>query len=791
MNTNSTKHKQPKHYEAVVIGTGFGGTMTGLSLGREFFLRGKGEKVLLLERGTWWTTPVSTVQDKDVQTAKFLMFKRQPVQYWPAVNHFKGVIDLLSRCIRRRGNEDGLYELTTFGAKRRFLGLDLGVDPKDNDGVTVLRSSGVGGGSLVYSNVTIQPPNFIFEDPRWPTTWDSQERSEYYELARNAIGFGVVYARVLDEHAEEFINPAKSKSARRAELVDRRRAILNRDFPKGPQAEPVQQLNAARVNTGLSNIVTRSARLNPKFVTKLDSSTKREVKRLNVKDLLDPGKSPYSPGKDQLPPIKPIQELTPQNDLSPGFAFWIDRARVFQTAMSDITGDFGTVDSSINDLLPEPNPLGFTEGKNFCERQGRCIVGCLPGARHTLNKQLMAAIFGGFKAKDWDKSKGYYGENMEIKALAEVRLIRERKDGKRGYEIEYWQRDQNRPKKYKSVTVTADRVILAAGCISSNELMLRCQRENTLPNLSQCLGEGFSTNGDYLAFLEDTKEKISLTRGPVTTSFGHFHTPDSVHSSYIQRPDPEKFHTIEDNGVPPVGSSLVSVTIPLLRSLTSGRRLSLKIIWGLLKWLTKFIRDAIRAPFANAQTRQKLFQSEDEFTDNWMCIAAMGRDAADGKFTLGGANETVLRVERTDRKKFHDDPIYDEIRKTLRELSGRLRDKESKKESKKEFINPFFELNKGGLNVLASPVALSHPLGGCRMAKSPDEGVVDEFGRVFNADKKKRGDDRPFYEGLYIADAAIIPTALGVNPSLTISALALRVADKIIEELDVIQTQDG
>ena len=66
------------------------------------------------------------------------------------------------------------------------------------------------------------------------------------------------------------------------------------------------------------------------------------------------------------------------------------------------------------------------------------------------------------------------------------------------------------------------------------------------------------------------------------------------------------------------------------------------------------------------------------------------------------------------------------------------------------------------------------------MAKSVADGVVDQFGRVF--DKTKTG-PRPFYEGLYIADASIIPTALGVNPSLTISALSLRVVDKLIEQL--------
>jgi cholesterol oxidase len=67
------------------------------------------------------------------------------------------------------------------------------------------------------------------------------------------------------------------------------------------------------------------------------------------------------------------------------------------------------------------------------------------------------------------------------------------------------------------------------------------------------------------------------------------------------------------------------------------------------------------------------------------------------------------------------------------------------------------------------------------MAKDVNSGVVDEYGRVFY--KPHSGEDQRFYPGLYIADGAIIPTALGVNPTLTIAALTLRIADNIVEEL--------
>jgi hypothetical protein len=88
---------QKKHdYTAIVIGTGFGATMTAIPLAQKFTERNKDkpietiETVLMLERGTWWTTPISTVQDKEIETAQFLTSKKQPVQYWSSQNYFRG-----------------------------------------------------------------------------------------------------------------------------------------------------------------------------------------------------------------------------------------------------------------------------------------------------------------------------------------------------------------------------------------------------------------------------------------------------------------------------------------------------------------------------------------------------------------------------------------------------------------------------------------------------------------------------------------------------------------------------
>jgi len=67
-----------------------------------------------------------------------------------------------------------------------------------------------------------------------------------------------------------------------------------------------------------------------------------------------------------------------------------------------------------------------------------------------------------------------------------------------------------------------------------------------------------------------------------------------------------------------------------------------------------------------------------------------------------------------------------------------------------------------------------HPLGSCNMADGAGGGTVNHLGQVFD------GADGNIHPNLYVADGSIIPTALGVNPYMTISALADRISTHIV-----------
>ena len=65
----------------------------------------------------------------------------------------------------------------------------------------------------------------------------------------------------------------------------------------------------------------------------------------------------------------------------------------------------------------------------------------------------------------------------------------------------------------------------------------------------------------------------------------------------------------------------------------------------------------------------------------------------------------------------------------------------------------------------------AHILGGCVMGKDPESGVIDKCHRVFG------------YDNMFVVDASAISANLGVNPSLTITAMAERAMSYIPEKI--------
>ena len=66
----------------------------------------------------------------------------------------------------------------------------------------------------------------------------------------------------------------------------------------------------------------------------------------------------------------------------------------------------------------------------------------------------------------------------------------------------------------------------------------------------------------------------------------------------------------------------------------------------------------------------------------------------------------------------------------------------------------------GIIEVLLDKASTAHILGGCPIGLTAEDGVVDPQSRAFG------------YDDLYVVDGSIIPANLGVNPSLTITAMA-------------------
>ncbi|XP_010275157.1 PREDICTED: long-chain-alcohol oxidase FAO4A-like [Nelumbo nucifera] len=94
-----------------------------------------------------------------------------------------------------------------------------------------------------------------------------------------------------------------------------------------------------------------------------------------------------------------------------------------------------------------------------------------------------------------------------------------------------------------------------------------------------------------------------------------------------------------------------------------------------------------------------------------------------------------------------------------------------KKVSSNEFERFVKKESRRALRDLRTPIPSAHQMGSCRMGVDPKSSVVNHRGETWEV------------EGLFLADSSVFPTALGVNPMVTIQSIAYCTAQSVLEVL--------
>lgn len=292
----------------------------------------------------------------------------------------------------------------------------------------------------------------------------------------------------------------------------------------------------------------------------------------------------------------------------------------------------------------------------------------------------------------------------------------------RGYRVNFRRFDPDAPGSSTEGSVLGERVVVAAGTLGSTELLLRCRDHyKVLPDLSRALGYWFSGNGDLLIpGAVDTSARVDPGQGP------------SITAKISQEID-GNFITVEDLGIPDPFLWFLEGAMP------PRSRLAAAI--GFVK--TYALRSLGFAAGKGRVSDEISALVSAGRTPHLLPYLGMGTDAADGRMRLKSGEIDIAWSHRKSRKMFKD------MEKLLARISAGAGGRYA--------TSPLW---KWPLRKLLT----AHPLGGCVLGEDPARSVVDHRGQVWN------------HPGLYVVDGAIVPSALAVNPSLTIGALAERAA---------------
>ena len=290
-------------------------------------------------------------------------------------------------------------------------------------------------------------------------------------------------------------------------------------------------------------------------------------------------------------------------------------------------------------------------------------------------------------------------------------------DGSDGYEVttEFTGRWVRKDRRVN----TCRGVILAAGALGTNNLLQNCRGSGSLPRISHRLGYLVRTNSEaLLAVTADDPETDFRERIAITSSI---------------YPDPDTHIETVTYGD---GGGIMSVLFTVLVGEGSRITRPLKFLFSIARKPSEFVKTLAPSQWSKRTIILLVMQT----LDNSIRLRPVPRWFSKG-----------LRLQ-TEQDPDNPNPTYIAA---ANDAAARIAQK------------------VGGVpqssiaEALANVPATAHILGGCVIGTDYHHGVIDSNGRVFA------------YEGLIVTDGSAIPANPGVNPSLTITALAERTMSKV------------
>jgi len=256
-------------------------------------------------------------------------------------------------------------------------------------------------------------------------------------------------------------------------------------------------------------------------------------------------------------------------------------------------------------------------------------------------------------------------------------------------------------------------VVLSGGALGTNKLLQRCRHNGSLPNVSQRLGELVRTNSEAILAVTAKDDKVDYSKRVAIS--GSIFPDENTHIETVS-------YGHAGDGMSLLHTLLVGdgtkVTRPL-KLLAAALRHPLQFakLWDPRKWSQRTIILLVMQSLDNAITLEP----------------------RPGRF---GAMR--LQTQQNPAKPTPTFiPIANQAAEWIAEQIGGV---------------PQSSL----MEALAGIPTTAHILGGAVIGRSPEEGVVDARHHVFG------------YENLLICDGSVVPANVGVNPSLTITALSER-----------------